>query len=68
MTLNEAIEHCKEREDCTECGQEHKQLRLWLEELQSFREQQKLINQNGLTPENIIKALKNLNTNNQIQI
>ena len=26
----EAIEHCKEKEDCTACGQEHKQLRLWL--------------------------------------
>ena len=33
MTLDEAIEHCRAREDCSQCGQEHKQLRMWLEEL-----------------------------------
>lgn len=32
MTLDEAIEHCKEKEDCTACGQEHRQLREWLED------------------------------------
>lgn len=32
MTLDEAIEHCKEKEDCSACGQEHKQLREWLED------------------------------------
>ena len=37
MTLDEAIEHCKENEDCTRCGQEHKQLREWLEELKMWR-------------------------------
>lgn len=37
MSLDEAIEHCKEKEDCTACGQEHKQLRKWLEELRARR-------------------------------
>ena len=37
MKLDEAIQHCKEHEDCTPCGQEHKQLRLWLEELRERR-------------------------------
>ena len=32
MTLDEAIEHCREKEDCSACGQEHKQLREWLED------------------------------------
>lgn len=32
MTLDEAIEHCREKEDCSLCGQEHKQLREWLED------------------------------------
>jgi len=36
MTLNEAIQHCREKEDCTKCGQEHKQLRQWLEDYQSL--------------------------------
>ena len=26
MTLDEAIKHCYEKADCSECGQEHKQL------------------------------------------
>ncbi len=37
MTLDEAIEHCREKENCSVCGQEHKQLRLWLEELKERR-------------------------------
>lgn len=37
MTLDEAIQHCKDREDCTECGKEHRQLREWLEELKVLR-------------------------------
>ena len=37
MTLDEAIEHCREKENCSACGQEHKQLRLWLEELKERR-------------------------------
>ena len=32
MTLDEAIEHCREKENCSMCGQEHKQLREWLED------------------------------------
>lgn len=34
MMLNEAIEHCKEKEDCSPCGAEHRQLRQWLENYQ----------------------------------
>lgn len=37
MTLDEAIVHCKEREDCSECGKNHMQLREWLEELKTLR-------------------------------
>lgn len=40
MTLNEAIEHCKEKIDCTACGQEHKQLAEWLMELKELRQQE----------------------------
>ena len=38
MTLDEAIQHCKEKSDCTECGAEHKQLAEWLRELKERRE------------------------------
>ena len=38
MTLDEAIQHCKEKEDCTACGQEHKQLREWLEDYKKLKE------------------------------
>lgn len=37
MTLDEAIEHCKEKADCTKCGMEHQQLAEWLIELKSRR-------------------------------
>lgn len=37
MTIDEAIQHCREKEDCTLCGQEHRQLREWLEELLFLR-------------------------------
>lgn len=37
MTLEEAIYHCKEKEDCTNCGLEHKQLREWLEEYKQLK-------------------------------
>ena len=33
MTLSEAIKHCEERIDCSECGKEHKQLAEWLAKL-----------------------------------
>lgn len=47
MELREAIEHCKEKIDCTACGQEHKQLAAWLEELKLYKD-------TGLTPEEIM--------------
>lgn len=37
MTLDEAIQHCRDKENCSQCGQEHKQLREWLEELKELR-------------------------------
>lgn len=37
MTLDEAIQHCRDKENCSQCGQEHKQLRGWLEELKDLR-------------------------------
>lgn len=37
MTLDEAIEHCKEKADCTKCGMEYLQLAEWLIELKSRR-------------------------------
>jgi hypothetical protein len=37
MTLEEAIEHCDEKADCTECGKEHKQLGEWLRELKRLK-------------------------------
>lgn len=38
MTLDEAIKHCEEKVDCTECGMQHKQLAEWLKELKVLRE------------------------------
>ena len=38
MTLDEAIKHCYEKADCSECGQEHKQLGEWLEELKHYKQ------------------------------
>lgn len=29
MKIEDAIKHCLEKQDCTECGQEHKQLAEW---------------------------------------
>lgn len=38
MTLDKAIEHCKEKScDDTACGKEHKQLAEWLTELKGYR-------------------------------
>lgn len=37
MTLEEAIKHCEEKADCTECGKEHQQLAHWLKELACFK-------------------------------
>lgn len=47
MTLDEAIEHCRDRENCSQCGQEHKQLREWLEELKDLRSQYNLPTPHG---------------------
>lgn len=38
MTLDEAIEHCRQKEGCSLCGQEHKQLREWLEDYKRLRQ------------------------------
>ena len=37
MTLDEAIEHCLEKSDCTGCGKEHSQLANWLKELLQYK-------------------------------
>ena len=38
MTIEEAIEHCKERaQGCSLCAEEHAQLARWLEELVQLR-------------------------------
>ena len=39
MTLDEAIDHAKEvaKSKCDKCGEEHKQLAEWLEELKRYR-------------------------------
>lgn len=37
MTLDEAIEHCRNKIDNTECGLEHRQLMNWLIELKEKR-------------------------------
>ncbi len=40
MTLEEAIEHAKEKIDnTTQCGREHRQLYEWLSELKKLREE-----------------------------
>ena len=38
MTLSEAITHCEEKIDCTQCGKEHRQLAEWLKELQKYKD------------------------------
>ena len=38
MTLDEAIQHCREKEDCSLCGEDHRQLRLWLEDYKRIKE------------------------------
>jgi len=36
LTLDETIQHCEEKVNCTECGKEHKQLANWLKMLQKY--------------------------------
>lgn len=50
MTLDEAIQHCKEvaieyeaKGDCFECGKEHRQLAEWLEDYKELKEHQETI-------------------------
>lgn len=43
MTIEQAIQHCREKDCNTECGREHEQLARWLEELQEYREKYKWI-------------------------
>ena len=45
MTIDEAINHCKEVSDskCDSCGAEHKQLAEWLIELKECRESNKRV-------------------------
>lgn len=38
MTLSDAIKHCEERIDCSECGKEHKQLAEWLGKLKHYED------------------------------
>lgn len=38
MTLDEAIKHCEEKSDCSECGREHELLASWLKELKKYKE------------------------------
>ena len=39
MTIFEAINHCKDRaKKCDKCGEEHRQLQEWMEELLQYRE------------------------------
>lgn len=38
MILSEAIKHCEERIDCSECGKEHKQLAEWLGKLKHYED------------------------------
>lgn len=38
ITLDEAIKHCEEKADCSECGKEHEQLAYWLKELKIYKE------------------------------
>ena len=47
MTLDEAIQHCRDKENCSQCGQEHKRLREWLEELKKLRSQYNLPKPHG---------------------
>lgn len=51
LTLSEAIKHCEEKTDCTQCGEGHRQLAEWLRKLQSYEDL-------GFTPEDIIMMAK----------
>jgi hypothetical protein len=53
MTLEEAIEHCKQKADelsiCNkDCSLEHKQLAIWLSELKAIKEKSKRLKQQNM--------------------
>lgn len=60
MTLDEAIQHCRDKENCSQCGQEHKQLKEWLEELKDLRSQYNLPTPHGrlIDADRLIAVLK----------
>lgn len=63
MTLNEAIQHCKDvaASKCDECGKEHQQLAEWLQELVNLR-----IKIKRLGTELRAKHLKAIHTANEL--
>lgn len=62
MTLDEAIQHCRDKENCSQCGQEHKQLREWLEELKDLRSQYNLPKPHGrlIDADRLLRTLNGL--------
>ena len=56
LTLNEAIKHCEEKTDCTQCGEEHRQLAEWLKELQHYKD----LEEQGYKMANIDKVVEQL--------
>lgn len=46
MTIDEAIEHCKNIKSCDECEKEHQQLAEWLEELKELRKEKDKFDRN----------------------
>ncbi|MFR2662227.1 MAG: hypothetical protein ACLS9Q_08340 [[Clostridium] scindens] len=65
MTLDEAIEHCKEKADCTKCGMEHQQLAEWLIELKSRRNAMERIVEQIVEQKQIVAKMKELFALNQ---
>ena len=67
LTLDEAIKHCEEKTDCTQCGEEHRQLAEWLRELQKYKdleEQGRLIE----LPCKIGDTVYYINTHNRLSL
>ena len=67
LTLGEAIKHCEEKTDCTQCGEEHRQLAEWLKELQKYKdleEQGRLIE----LPCKIGNTVYYINTHNRLSL
>ena len=67
LTMQEAIKHCEEKTDCTQCGEEHRQLAEWLKELQKYKdleEQGRLIE----LPCKIGDTVYYINTHNRLSL